>query len=261
MPIRSASPFDLFPRSARARRDVKRSLSVSLLALAAALVTPHAWGQTQAPEPTSQAGALSDAVELKNGAYLRGLILEVDPTSHLTLKLPNGDVRRIPIGEVAAAERSGRPLKLPGAQAPAPAPPKEAPSAPGTKAAPPTRELDRLLAAIPGPRVTMTVLAGRDAYLERQIGSGDNADLVAYHLVCRAPCRMQLPALDPVRYRIDGRRTEATEWFHLPRYNAKLQADLVSDMWPLWPRALLVGSVIFGVIGGSMIGGYALADG
>ena len=262
MPIWSASPG--CPSSHRPC-DVKRSLSVFLSTLAAALVTPPAWAQNQATEQSPQASTLADAVELKNGAYLRGLILEVDPASHLTLKLPSGEVRRIPIAEIASAERSGRPLKLPNAPATpsaSPTGPSEAPPAGETPApkAKPQRELDRLLAAIPGPRVTLTVTANRDAYLERLIGSADG-DLVAYHLVCRVPCRLELPALDPIRYRIDGRRTEPTDWFQLPRHNAHVEADLVSNMWPLWPRALLVGGTIFGLVGGGMIGGWALDHG
>ena len=92
-----------------------RSLLVSSIAIGAILVAPIAHAQTAAPTgvaPTPQAdGALTDAVEMKNGAYLRGLILEVDPSSYLTLKLPTGEVRKIPVSEIAAAERSGKPLK------------------------------------------------------------------------------------------------------------------------------------------------------
>ncbi|HEX6765308.1 MAG TPA: hypothetical protein VF103_07510 [Polyangiaceae bacterium] len=244
---------------------MKRTLAVSLVALVAVLIAPDVSAQDddadipKSKQPTqgqAETGALADAVELKNGAYLRGLILEVDPTSHLTLKLPTGEVRQIPIAEVASAERSGKPLKLPGMAAVAapvakPPPPSSDPSA---------HELDRLLAAIPGPRVKLTLDANRDAFLERQIGDPDS-DYTAYHVVCKVPCKMELPALDPVRYRIDGRRTEATEWFQLPRYNARVKADLVSNMWPLWPRALLVGGFIFSLTGGGMLAGWALADG
>src|SRR5688500_1919748 len=170
MPIMSASPVGPFSHRPC---DVKRSLSFSLLTLAAALVTPRTWAQNQASEPSPQA-ILADAVELKNGAYLRGLILEVDPASHLTLKLPSGEVRRIPVAEIVSAERSGRSLKLPNAPATpsaTPTAPSEAPPASETPApkAKPGRELDRILAAIPGPRVTLTVTANRDAYLERLI--------------------------------------------------------------------------------------------
>jgi hypothetical protein len=195
---------------------------------------------------------------MKNGAYLRGLILEVDPSSHLTLKLPTGEIRKIPVSEIAAAERSGKPLKFVEAQAaetptptaPVPPPPAETPK----------REIDRLLSQVPGPRVKLTLEANTDAFFERRIGSGDS-NYVAYHFVCPVPCTMELPALDPVTYRLDGERTEPTEWFHLPRYNARIKGDLVSNMWPIWPRAMLVGGVIFSLVGGGMLAGWALADG
>ena len=249
--------------------------SLSLLTLAAALVSPLAWGQTRASEP-SQAGALADAVELKNGAYLRGLILEVDPSSHLALKLPSGEVRKIPIAEVASAERSGKPLKLGAAAeaageppaAPPPAPPSSAPAAtePAPPAPPPpmppapTREVDRLLAAIPGPRVKLSVDASEGAFLEREIGKSSGT-LVAYHVVCQIPCKLELPALDPIRYRIDGNRTEATDWFKLPQSDSRIRAELASDTWGLWPPGLLVAGSMLALVGGGMIAGYALADG
>jgi len=273
MLIRSASLLD--PLLREAQRDVKRSLSVSLLALAAALVSPHASGQTRASEP-SQADAVADAVELKSGAYLRGLILEVDPASHLTLKLPSGAVRQIPIAEVASAERSGKPLKLGAALEPAgaatavlpPAPPSSARAAtePASAASPPstppphTREIDRLLAAIPGPRVKLSIEASESAFLQREIGTSSGT-LVAYHLVCQIPCKLELPALDPIRYRIDGNRTEATEWFKLPQSDARIRAELASDTWTLWPPGLLVAGSVLALVGGGMIAGYALADG
>jgi hypothetical protein len=260
--------------SCSSQSDVKPSLSVSLLALAAALVSPRAWGQTQASEP-SQAGAVADAVELKNGAYLRGLILEVDPTSHLTLKLPSGETRKIPIAEIASAERSGKPLKLGAAAEPAvrpvvaPSPPSSTapaatesapPATPAPAPPPPTREIDRLLAAIPGPRVKLSFTSNEGAFLEREIGQSSST-LVGYHVVCQVPCKLELPALDPIRYRIDGNRTEATEWFKLPQRDARLHAELASDTWGLWPPGLLVAGTVLALVGGGMIAGYAVADG
>src|SRR5690349_22140073 len=79
-----------------------------------------AQAQSAAADPS-----LTDAVELKNGGYLRGLIVEVDPASHLTMRLPDGQVRRIPIAEVASADHGGKPINL-GA---APSPPAPTPSA------------------------------------------------------------------------------------------------------------------------------------
>jgi len=235
---------------------VSRSLALSFFVLTA-LVAPEVRAQAPASEPKVDQAALADAIELKNGAYLRGLILEVDPASHLTIELPTGEVRKIPIADIESAERSGRPLKFIES---APAATKSAPKAAPAESEPSRRELDRLLAAIPGPRVKLSLDANRDAYFERRIGSG-LSDYIAYHLVCQVPCSSEVPALDPVPYRIDGDRTEPTEWFQLPRYDARIKADLVSNMWPIWPRAMLVGGVIFSLVGGGMLAGWALADG
>jgi hypothetical protein len=257
--------FGIADFALRCSKDVARSLAVSFLAIAV-VVAPEVRAQAPAPEPKADQAALADAIELKNGAYLRGLILEVDPASHLTLKLPTGEVRKIPVAEIVSAERSGRPLKF--TESTAPSTPAQAPAgatgtAPSTPTVPteaPKRELDRLLLAVPGPRIKISVNANRDAYLERRIGSAESA-YTAYHFVCQLPCTTELPALDPVPYRIDGDSTEATEWFQLPRYNARVRGELVSNMWPIWPRAMLVGGVLFSLVGGGMIAGWALADG
>jgi hypothetical protein len=230
----------------------------------------------QAP-PAAGESALTDAVELKNGGYLRGLILEVDPSSHLSLRLPDGQVRRIAIGDVASAERGGRPLNLTAGSAPAPdtstpvAPPTTpSPAAPPPVATPPAPapppapaapgspprvepELEKILSAIPGPRVRIEAHANRSSFLERRIGDADG-EIVAYHLVCKLPCRVDLPAGDPVPYRIANLRLQPTDWFQLPKHNARLEADLASDMWPVWTKSMLVGGIVFGLVGGSMLG-------
>jgi len=211
------------------------------------------------PAPADQ--AVADAVELKNGGYLRGLILEVDPASHVTVRLPDGQVRRIPIADVAAADRGGKPINLTAAPgAPAAPTPTPAPS-PGTPAATPAppasprveAELGRILSAIPGPRVKLEAHANRGAFLERRIGDADE-EVVAYHLVCKVPCRVDLPAGDIVPYRIANLRLQPTDWFQLPKYNARVRADLASDMWPVWTKSMLVGGFVFGLVGGSMLG-------
>jgi hypothetical protein len=101
--------------------------------------------------------------------------------------------------------------------------------------------------------VRIEALANRSSFLERRIGEADD-DAVAYHLVCKLPCRVDLPAGDPVPYRIANLRLQPTEWFQLPKHNARLEADLASDMWPVWTRSMLVGGVVFGLVGGSMLG-------
>lgn len=210
--------------------------------------------------------SLTDAVELKNGGYLRGLIVEIDPASHVSIRLSDGQVRRIPVAEIESADRDGKPIALNGAaQAPAtPAPPASAaatapnvppatPAAPAAPAATTQNELDAILAKIPGPRVHIEAEASRTAFLERLIGEPDD-DAVGYHLVCKLPCRIDLPAADLQRYRIANLRLQPTDWFHLPQHNARLHADLASDMYPIWERSMLIGGFVFGAIGGSFLG-------
>jgi hypothetical protein len=239
---------------------VTRSIVVCSLTFCLALVAPELRAQTPSPEPKADQAALTDAVELKNGAYLRGLILEVDPATSLTIQLPTGEVRKIPVTEIVSAERSGKPLTFVKAETPPPTPPPTQPPKPVTEQ--PKREADRQLEAIPGPRVKLTLSANYDAFLERRIG-GDHAqsNYVAYHFICQVPCSAELPANDPVSYRLDGDATEATEWFKLPKYNAHIRGELVNNMWPIWPRAMLVGGVLFTLTGGGMLAGWALADG
>ena len=65
---------------------------------------------------------------------------------------------------------------------------------------------------------------------------------------------MDLPSADLQRYRIANLRLQPTDWFHLPKYNARLHADLASDMYPIWERSMLIGGFVFGAIGGSFLG-------
>jgi hypothetical protein len=248
---------------------IKRLLAAIPALVGFSLAAPMTTAQAQ---PAAGEAALADAVELKNGGYLRGLILEVDPASHLSLRLPDGQVRRIPIAEVAAAERGGKPLNLavsppPSATPPVAAPPVATPAAPAASVTPvpaaapvahgtPPRveaELAKILAQIPGPRVRLEAHANRSSFLERRIGDADD-EIVAYHLVCKVPCRVDLPAGDLVPYRIANLRLQPTEWFRLPQYNARVEADLASDMWPVWTKSMLVGGIVFGLVGGSMFG-------
>lgn len=228
------------------------------------LATSEVRAQT-APAPSE--AAVADSVELKNGGYLRGLIVEVDPASHVSLRTPDGQIRRIPVGEIEAADRGGKPLALTPASAPpgaaAPAVAAAAPAAspppgaaePAKLAAPAKRqsELEHILAGIPGPRVKLAVEANRSAFLERRIGEPDE-NAVAYHLVCKLPCAVELPAEDRVPYRVSNLRLSPTDWFAVPKYNARVRVDLASDMWPVWTRSMLVSGVLFGVTGGAFVG-------
>lgn len=221
------------------------------------------WAHAE-PAAASSEAAVSDAVELKNGGYLRGLIIEVEPGSHLSLRTPDGQVRRIPLAEVASAERGGKPVDLkppPAATGGTPAlAPVAATAAAGTKTAPPAKaqtELERILAAIPGPRVKLELDANRSSFLQRRIGEEDE-NTVAYHLVCKLPCRVELPAGDLVPYRVSNLRLDPTAWFRVPQYNARLKMDLASNIWPVWQNTMIVSGVVFGVTGGSFLGINAL---
>lgn len=244
-----------------------------LCGLSLAAVSNRAHAQTAAAE-----ASLADAVELKNGGYLRGLIVEIDPTSHVSIRLPDGQVRRIPVAEIESADRNGKPITL-SAGTPAPAPVAPAPAAPApsasgappASAAPPAtpapvapvapqnaapgwrHELDTILAGIPGPRVRIEADASRTAFLERLIGEPEE-DAVGYHLVCKLPCRVELPAGDLQLYRIANIRLQPTDWFRLPKYDARVHADLASDMYPVWERSMLIGGLLFGAVGGSFVG-------
>lgn len=230
------------------------------------------------PPPAPSEAALSDAVELKNGGYLRGLIIEVVPGSHLSLRTPDGQVRRITVGEIQSAERAGKPVELgtapaPGAGAAAtatppggtgspPAVPAAAAAAVATAphAASPAKaptELDRILAQIPGRRVKLEFDANRSSFLQRRIGLPDE-NTVAYHLVCKLPCRVELPADDLVPYRVSNMRLDPTDWFRVPQYNARLKMDLASDMWPIWRNTMIVSGFVFGLTGGAFLGINAL---
>ena len=203
---------------------------------------------------------MADAVELKNGGYLRGLIVEFDPATHVSLRMPDGQIRSIPVAEIESAERGGKALSFapapPVAAAVVAATPTVANSAapavvPAPKHAP--SELERILAAIPGPRVTLEASANRSAFLERRIGETDE-NAVAYHLVCKLPCRVELPVGDLVPYRVANLRLDPTDWFQVPKSNARVRVDLTSDMWPIWTRATLVGGFFFGATGGAFLG-------
>jgi hypothetical protein len=239
---------------------LRRLAAISVL-LGLSLAAEAARAQVESASEAS----VADAVELKDGSYLRGLILEVEPASHVSIRLPDGQVRRIPVAEIETAERGGKSIALgvsPGAvTTPGPAPTV---GAGVTAAAVPTAakpraesELDGILAAIPGPRVRVEAEANRAAFLQRLIGEPDE-DAVGYHLVCKLPCRVDLPAGDLTPYRISNLRLQPTAWFQLPKYNARVHAELASDMWPIWQRSTMIGGFVFGAVGGSMLGINAL---
>jgi hypothetical protein len=227
-----------------------------LVGLLAAALPGASAAQSARPAPGSS--DLPDTVELADGGFLRGVIVELDPREKIVIQLPTGELRRVPVGDVRAATRAGQPVRLgtPGAAAspaPAPAAPSAAPGASG--------ELEQLWSAVPGPRVRIDAAANRTALLQRRIGADDEDGIVAYHVVCVLPCAVSVPARDPQPYRIGGYRTQPTPWFNAPSHDAVLRARLVRDSWPLWPRATLFGGLLFGALGGAIVGGNAIGPG
>ncbi len=61
--------------------------------VATAVVTPATAGQAKPEDET-------DVVVLKAGGFYRGVIIEQQPGSHVTIRLPSGIVRRVALGEV-----------------------------------------------------------------------------------------------------------------------------------------------------------------
>ncbi len=232
-------------------------LAVTVLVTGGLLLSAGAGRRARADAPASAPNAgLEDEVDLASGAFVRGAIVEFEPGSHVVLKLANGELRRIPIAEVRAAIRGGRPLPLAGE----PAVPGPAEPPPDLGPIPATSDLARELGKIPGPRVRLEVTSNRMAMLERQISDVEGTEIVAYHIVCMLPCRIPLPVADPQNYRIGGYGSQPTPWFKLPSADSQLRAQLSGASSHLWPPATLLGAVLFGAIGGGFLALHAIAD-
>lgn len=215
--------------------------------LAAAIVLwgmpPRHVGASPAVAEQVAATGLPDTVELKNGGFIRGVVTEFIPGSHVLVQTADGQARRIPAHDVAEVQRGAA-----------------APSDPSLVSddAPKQTSLDRTLAAIAGPRLRLKVTANKAAALERRISidgrAPDDSDTVAYHLVCQAPCTAELPAQDVELYRVHAASAQPTDWFTLPAGDAAVHADLVHHSWTLLPRALLYSGLVFAGASGVFFG-------
>jgi hypothetical protein len=127
-------------------------------------------------------GYVPDAVHLKNGGLLRGVVIESAPGDHVKIALPNGETRQIAWGDVdhvTIGGAGGAPM-LP----PAPPPAKVGPTARVHIAADPSVLLDRRP-------------AGSDTWVP----------------ACSAPCEEELPLGD--EYRLSGPGLRSTDVFTL----------------------------------------------
>jgi hypothetical protein len=95
----------------RSRRGAPLRRLLPLACLAGVLVATPAF-----------ADDIPDTVILANGGRMRGIVMEEDPTAGVTIKLPDGTVKKLPAARVKQVVYGG--------QAPKPAPAPEAPSAP-----------------------------------------------------------------------------------------------------------------------------------
>lgn len=219
--------------------------------------------QPAAGSPTD----IPDAVDLADGSFLRGTLLAIEAGSHVTLRLPSGEERRLPWAMVRGITRDGQPVPINGATVPTPVSSAPAPvsmtAAPvSTTPAPVSAEPLQLgeeqifpgsravLAGVPGPRVRLDVDANTTSMLQRRIGGQPKDNVVGANNICNIPCNVMLPANDTQPYRIADPLVEPTEWFLLPKHDARIRADLVQRTWGMWPIAFLVGSAGTALAGG-----------
>lgn len=104
--------------------------------------------------------------------------------------------------------------------------------------------------------MTLEASADAPAELQRRIGPEQGGSTVAYHVVCPLPCHYLLPVGDPQPYRVGALRLQPTSWFSVPTGDAALRAQMARAQWEIWPRAMLVGAVLFGVAGASFFSAH-----
>jgi hypothetical protein len=189
---------------------------------------------------------VEDIIELKNGGFLRGKVVELAPGHFVSIQIAGGEVRRVLLSDIKSATRGGQPLELVTASG-------EQPRATvilqdqGRAV-----ELRAELETIPGARVNLRLTADRRSILQRRLGPDLGEDLSAYWVTCHLPCQIRLPADDPQPYRVGADRVQPTPWFQLPKQDSEIRVRLVSVMWDLWPRATLIGGIVAGALGGTM---------
>ena len=160
-------------------------------AVPSAPASPSPVAQTAAPandqlQPPPSPQAVSDILIYKNGMSVRGTVYEIDPASHVTITLPNGEQRIIPIGQVLYAGPISR------------MPPqiahlgRTAPHSP--MAGPPM-----IPEAAVGPQVRLEANQPGVIYFMRRKSSTEADQAADYAPMCRAPC---VGALSPGTYQL-----------------------------------------------------------
>lgn len=218
-----------------------RRLAVASCALTLALAPGGGPGLALADSPRPAAADIEDVVELSDGGFARGTIVEWVPGRALTLRTASGELKTYPARDIRSATRAGKAV----ASAATPSGGEAPPAALSGET-----DLGRVYARIPGPRLRVTVGANRTAVLQRRIR--DDEDGVAYHLVCTTPCTLDVPALDRELYRVAADHAQPTAWFAVPTQPARVQAELSPLAWQLWPKGLALAGGLLAVVGGGL---------
>ncbi|MDB4996472.1 MAG: uncharacterized protein JWM74_3904, partial [Myxococcaceae bacterium] len=217
------------PRTMTRSPIVPRLLLAALLG--AAVLVPSSARADDAPAaaaPESAPAAPPDTLYLRNGGMIRGRVQEILPTSHVTVTLSTGEVRKVPWNEIerviVASAATIPPLpSSPSTPAPAVAPP--APSTP---------------LPMVGPRVRVHVESKKKVELHRKRdGVGGTSGWVH---ACMSPCDVELPLGDT--YKATGSGIISSSEFHLreePNHTANVVVDPTS----------IGGMVIGGLLGGA----------
>lgn len=149
-----------------------------------------------ADAPALTSTALPDVVVLHNGGMLRGIIVEFVPDQAVSIMLPTGETRTIPMGDVAfAGPSNAAPWNRPSAEA-APSQPKEEAEAPkdDDEVKPfitVHAERARLKLVAKQPNLTVHVKSGTATASVSGRMTSIRSD--AYTTICTAPCEASLP--------------------------------------------------------------------
>jgi hypothetical protein len=169
-----------------------------------------------------------DTLYLRNGGMIRGRVQEILPTSHVTVTLSTGEVRKVPWNEIERVIVASAATIPPLPSLPSTPPPVVAAPTPSTPL------------PMVGPRVRVHVDSKKKVELHRKRdGVGGTAGWVH---ACMSPCDVELPLGDT--YKVTGSGILSSSEFHLheePNHTANIVVDPTS----------IGGMVIGGLLGGA----------
>jgi opacity protein-like surface antigen len=160
---------------------------ITSLLCALALVTPAAAQAPPAPAPAAPPSAPSDIVRLRDGSMFRGTIQELVVGDHVDLQLHSGELRRIPMKDVAYAGPAARDPSA------APAAPAAPPPSYGPLVTVDATSL-RVHFESADPNMAFSLRTGSATVAGSVGGRGYVGVATAYTDLCGAPCDVTLPA-------------------------------------------------------------------